>query len=709
MFSLPSLGLPTNVQNRLLSFLLRRLLGHLVVGGQVQLDRIDADLTRGKLVLGHVDLEAEVRISFCLFVLEPNFPLTRSRSIQALSAYIAEAVPFEVDSGSVGRLELSLSTARVDVNVSDVRLSLSSRAQGHPPPSPRTAHAHHVSPLENSTSELTAELAESFLQEDLDDETRESIHSAAPLAASSSFGLPGSFGISTATDIPPKEEVTYLASLVEKLLSRVYFNVSDIRVSIVSDDGCDLELRIDQLKFGEQSPVVESGIKTATVSGVRVFMRQGTSPAPAVSTAESSDVDSSDDMAMSRAIADLRESLIEVQGSPSSSDEEFLSAGEEEQGKPPTREQIPQSRKKGDDWMMIGSLGSEDLVVVLDKTIRQLSISLDYITALLLPQQLRSLASLASRLSSSQQSTTPPAETPSSTKAPFNLTLSIKSLTVALATDQVDGFWERPHSALLPPGSIRFRLDKLSATRDNITILDLSLHESLATPPSQRHVPSRYVPLLIFDHNLPYQYSRKETSFPSFEMSDWLLTPSEKGSKVRRARGSRGESHAAFPAVDISLADRKARFQPMHVFVDVGVAERISVWTDVVKAATAAADNNNPKTGSSQSTKSPEEASSFPRFDLAFDMVRIDARCPPPPDKKVEPPALLRSGILTLDMYGIRVKSGSEKSKGKRKSTRFGDDGGDYAGEVGGGYVDAEFDNVIFFFTLAQGEFLSLG
>jgi hypothetical protein len=73
MFSLPSLGLPTNVQNRLLSFLLRRLLGHLVVGGQIELDRIDADLTRGKLVLGHVDLEAEVRTDSCSLDIDPLF------------------------------------------------------------------------------------------------------------------------------------------------------------------------------------------------------------------------------------------------------------------------------------------------------------------------------------------------------------------------------------------------------------------------------------------------------------------------------------------------------------------------------------------------------------------------------------------------------------------------------------------------------------
>jgi hypothetical protein len=71
MFSLPYLGLPTNVQNRLLSFLLRRLLGHLVVGGQIELDRIDADLTRGKLVLGRVDLEAEVRDGYISYAHDP--------------------------------------------------------------------------------------------------------------------------------------------------------------------------------------------------------------------------------------------------------------------------------------------------------------------------------------------------------------------------------------------------------------------------------------------------------------------------------------------------------------------------------------------------------------------------------------------------------------------------------------------------------------
>jgi hypothetical protein len=557
------------------------------------------------------------------------------------------------------------------------------------------------------------------LQEELDDETRESIHSAAPSTSASHIGLPGSFGgISGTTDEPAKEEVTYLASLVEKLMDRVHVTVSNARISVATDDGNDLELRIDELKFGEQSSLaVDAGVKTAIIRGAKVLMRQSQSHKPkqrgTALTSDSSDADSVDDMVMSRAIADLRDSIADLTVSTASSEEEFLSAGEEEELAQSNQPRHHQAATE-EDWVTICSFGSEDIVAHLTRASGELSVAIHSIVVFLLQPQLQTLVGLFSGLSPPTRYSSSGDTRTTTTSPPAGLAFSLKSLTVVLATSQVDNFWERPHAASLPPGSIRLRLDKLSASRDHLTLFDLSLHESVPSPSLSssstrlRSSPerSRLLPLLIFDPNLAHQYNVSNT-FPTFDMSDWHLSQSEKAWKVRLAKGKRrssSETAAPLGAVEVSIAERRATFQPLHIFVDIGAAERLSVWADALKHPSGNDQERSPTPQTSSSSGSP----SLPSFDLAFSVVRVDVRCPPPPDKKVVPPALLRSGILSLDMHGIVVKSRPENNKkeGKRKSARFveGDQGRTDQQGAGGARVHVVSDRVFFFFMLAHGQ-----
>jgi hypothetical protein len=58
---LPTFNVPAQIQNRLLSFAIRRSIGHLLKRGGVEIDKLDTQVGRGWVEVKDVELEEDVR------------------------------------------------------------------------------------------------------------------------------------------------------------------------------------------------------------------------------------------------------------------------------------------------------------------------------------------------------------------------------------------------------------------------------------------------------------------------------------------------------------------------------------------------------------------------------------------------------------------------------------------------------------------------
>lgn len=60
-FTMPMLSLPTAIQRRFISFLLKRSLGHLVKPGQLDIHQIDSQIGNGYVEVKDLELDPDVR------------------------------------------------------------------------------------------------------------------------------------------------------------------------------------------------------------------------------------------------------------------------------------------------------------------------------------------------------------------------------------------------------------------------------------------------------------------------------------------------------------------------------------------------------------------------------------------------------------------------------------------------------------------------
>ena len=66
-FSLPSLALPASIQTRFIAFVLQKSLGHLVKPGQLDSNKITAQLGSGHVEINDVELDERVSPRRCLY------------------------------------------------------------------------------------------------------------------------------------------------------------------------------------------------------------------------------------------------------------------------------------------------------------------------------------------------------------------------------------------------------------------------------------------------------------------------------------------------------------------------------------------------------------------------------------------------------------------------------------------------------------------
>ncbi|WVW83423.1 hypothetical protein I302_105443 [Kwoniella bestiolae CBS 10118] len=412
--SLPSISLPANIQRRFLSYVLKRSLGRFVKDEALDAERIQAQLSQGWVELEGLEVDTN-----------------------EINSLIPQAVPLIITSGTLSKV-----TARVPVsnlwsdplcltvdtlNLSFVlsRPSPISNSKGKTPSSTNQRGPHH------DLAESVTSAADDFLHEELDAyeeaELDRSIRQSLVLNATDPFSndeVPGSFPFGGPTSpgldgqpLPATvESTTVLAGLVERILARLEFKIKNIKIQIRFDDedhGGIFEVRVAEIKYADEtSSQAESSendnsrttIRSIRLSGVTIHMlpiptavgSSGTpSSRPTFSTSSRSSSISSNstasssggeyqDMMMSQAVVDLRESTMSDLNSDASV---YLSAMSEKPAvsSPGIPEKVineedssrsatptPTSPVMTPKDRLLLTFGSEDIVLRM-KTTRQLS------------------------------------------------------------------------------------------------------------------------------------------------------------------------------------------------------------------------------------------------------------------------------------------------------------------------------------------------
>ncbi|KAG2144870.1 hypothetical protein BD769DRAFT_1661009 [Suillus cothurnatus] len=269
-------SLPSAIQRRFLSFVLKKSLGHLLKPGQLDLHQIDSQIGSGVVQVRDLELDD-----------------------QAINKLLAKS-PFRLHDGSI-----SCVTARVPFPnplTSSVGLSVQSLHL--------TLHATPPSDLGSPDSvnlaQSVASVAETFIHGELtpreEATLRESLHpdSRPPHAYDEGHHLPG--GLDSSTSAHPTDEVSFdsdpsgvslFATLFEHLLARFEFSAMDTKIVIVHPGHSSFTLSIPEITYSTDSGVskqqsagdgpssnialersLRSGhIRTVSISGVTITSR----------------------------------------------------------------------------------------------------------------------------------------------------------------------------------------------------------------------------------------------------------------------------------------------------------------------------------------------------------------------------------------------------------------------------------------------------
>lgn len=231
-------SLPSVIQRRFLSFILKKSLGHLLKPGQLDLHQIDSQIGSGVVQVRDLELDD-----------------------QAINKLLAGS-PFRLHDGSI-----SCATARIPFPnplTSSVGLSVQSLHL--------TLHATPPSDLGSPNSvnlaQSVASVAETFIHGELtpreEATLRESLHpdSRPPHAYDEGHHLPG--GLDSSTPVHPQEEigsdsdpsgVSLFATLFEHLLARFEFSAVDTKIVIVHPGHSSFTLSIPEIAYSTDSGV----------------------------------------------------------------------------------------------------------------------------------------------------------------------------------------------------------------------------------------------------------------------------------------------------------------------------------------------------------------------------------------------------------------------------------------------------------------------
>lgn len=216
------------------------MLGHLVKPGQFDPKQIDAQIGSGIVQVTDVEFNHDV--------LNEKLRLAQ--------------IPFVLESGSLGKVTANLPwpnllTAPVALSLSSLNITLSYS------PAPRSSSQAGISV--DGISESVEHMAQSFVHDELHStETSKSPSTSENI----SYKFPGTFDPNNRGDSDPitarddeelaTQGVSLIATLIEKLLSRFKFDVSDIRVNIIFPEATTLSFYLDRVAYKTEDAVEQT-------------------------------------------------------------------------------------------------------------------------------------------------------------------------------------------------------------------------------------------------------------------------------------------------------------------------------------------------------------------------------------------------------------------------------------------------------------------
>ncbi|KAF5377015.1 hypothetical protein D9757_007710 [Collybiopsis confluens] len=591
--SLPTfnyLTIPSSVQRRFISFLLRRSLGHLLKPGQLDVQQIDSQIGSGFVQVNDLQLDNN-----------------------AINDIISQSgLPLELVDGSLASVTVRIPwpnplTSTLGFSVSSLHLIV------------RVVLAQKPPDLSNfNLSDSVASHAETFVQDELTPREEASLRESfrQDFSASSHHepddgNVPG--GLNPFRDLREEEDmndidpdgVSLFATLIERLLAKFEFDAADTRLTILNPQSSRFTVSIADIKYRTEAPGDGSNrgesrtlsFSDITVSGCNLqpasppdFHSTGSrvpgSPplTPLSTSSSSSSSDEEAQWAMSQSLAFLPPRPSSPASTMASSMYQSALSGHESHIIPQTIQPevsrpfsgsplgLERPEEPGDREEIFLSFGADPIAVRLEtpsvhgrsssSEILHISLNMGILSCALRSWHIRALAGLVDAFSQSTSSV--PSNSPSSPKPGTDkqLSLSIKAVALLLfqssnspsSRDSLDPFFSHPRTPpSLPDGYVRLLLDGISATASMTTedpsqaSQTLTLTYSLsfndisifASRPIDVNGESLAFPLMITDHLLGSSYDDHRTPSltsekedipvnPSFHVIDWTQPAAQK-------------------------------------------------------------------------------------------------------------------------------------------------------------------------------------
>ncbi|CDR87668.1 related to APG2-required for sporulation [Sporisorium scitamineum] len=203
--SASAFSLSANLQKRILSYLLKRTLGHLVDGGQLDLAQIDAGIGSGRIEVRNVQLDA-----------------------QAINRRIPSSLPIALVAGQIGSILIQLPvpnfwSGELSVTVSDVSIHV------EPRPENSSSSSSAVQDLSASFASAASQL---FVEDQEAKDLEQSIHESLEADKLNQKHQPSA-----------EESSSLIASYVEALLTRLKVAIEHVQIHLHSET-VDLSLKL---------------------------------------------------------------------------------------------------------------------------------------------------------------------------------------------------------------------------------------------------------------------------------------------------------------------------------------------------------------------------------------------------------------------------------------------------------------------------------
>ncbi|ETS60986.1 hypothetical protein PaG_04917 [Moesziomyces aphidis] len=562
--SVSAFSLSANLQKRILSYLLKRTLGHFVDGGQLDPTQLDAGIGSGRIEIRDIELDAA-----------------------ALNQRLAH-LPVSAASGRIAKILIQLPvpnfwSGELSVLVSGISIRLEP-SLFEAPSSDSFADGLAAS-FASAASEILFEDAEA---KDLEESIHQSISADTPADAHK------------ADDDQPG---TLIASYIEALLTRLKITVNDVDVALASDD-VELSIRLQSANVhssntrsertpeeplnveAEQSDVSSSSTtslpslfsetaRTLEFHGLEVWLqdRRNDGTGDERDSSSSSDTSPEDDsqgegrlptMDMDQSIASLQESSASLYQSAIQEDTTPAGIADHADSKRSDLGDSTEPRHQINPTHRLFSMGQEPVIVTL-KTIKErrqiqdagastrrtiqrlvrtttsVDVQIGNVASILFIEHVGLLMILMRRLARRyEQSNDLPASATDQVKPSrlssrassgrsIDFSCRISSLNIILGYDDaikangvtgsIDAFWARPSRSHPDFGHLRLRCDGLAVTFKgdvgspalpskppsvNVTVDDIGVFEHLSSSLFQHAPPeaSRVLPILLLDPNL---------------------------------------------------------------------------------------------------------------------------------------------------------------------------------------------------------------